>query len=138
MTLRKAIKEGWLPPKKEKEEDLLQYANSIKIIEGEKKNKKIARKEFEEAPIWKKIKKSLKVEFGKDNWDKWLSKLEVVQIEKKEIEEKKISRELKMKNFRRILDEKRLPITTKWRDICLNFKDDNYFNSIENNAFKGK
>ena len=29
------------------------------------------------------------------------------------------------------MEEKRLPITTKWKDICLNFKDDNYFNSIE-------
>lgn len=52
-------------------------------------------------------------------------------LEKKEIEEKKISRELKMRNFKKILEEKRLPITTKWHDICLNFKDDNYFNSIE-------
>ena len=52
-------------------------------------------------------------------------------LEKRENEDKRISRESKIRNFRRILEEKRLPHTTKWREICLNFKDDNFFNSME-------
>lgn len=52
-------------------------------------------------------------------------------LEKKETEEKRIQRETKMRNFRKILEEKRLPSSTKWREICLNFKDDMLFNSME-------
>ncbi len=52
-------------------------------------------------------------------------------LEKRENEDKRIQRDTKIRAFRRILEEKRLPATTKWKEICLNFKDDAFFNSID-------
>ncbi len=52
-------------------------------------------------------------------------------LEKKENEDKKNLRESRVRNFKRILEEKRLPITTKWKEICLNFRDDSVFNTME-------
>lgn len=52
-------------------------------------------------------------------------------LEKRENEDKRIQRETKMRAFKRILEEKRLPSSTKWKEICLNFKDDPFFNSME-------
>jgi len=52
-------------------------------------------------------------------------------LEKRENEDKRLQRETRMRAFRRILEEKRLPSSTKWREICLNFKDDAFFNSME-------
>lgn len=52
-------------------------------------------------------------------------------LEKRENEDKRIQRETKMRAFRRILEDKRLPSATKWKEICLNFKDDHFFNAIE-------
>ncbi len=82
--VRNAIKEGWLP-KKKKDEDLFQQNADIKIIEGAKQAKKLVLKEAQANPIWPKIRKKLESEFDAENWDKWLSKLEIFQIEKKEI-----------------------------------------------------
>ena len=82
--VRKSIREGWIPPKK-KEDDLLKQTADMKIIDGERESKKLARKESQENPIWPKIRKKLETEFKGENWDKWLSKLEIFQIEKKEI-----------------------------------------------------
>jgi len=82
--VRKAIREGWIPPKK-KEDDLLQQTIDMKIIDSEKESKKLARKEAQENPVWPKIRKKLETDFGAENWDKWLSKLEIFQIDKKEI-----------------------------------------------------
>lgn len=82
--VRQSIKEGWLP-KKKKDDDLLQQTTDMKIVDVERESKKLARKEAQENPIWPKIRKKLETEFKGENWDKWLSKLEIFQIEKKEI-----------------------------------------------------
>jgi pre-mRNA-processing factor 40 len=52
-------------------------------------------------------------------------------LEQRENEERKILRDTKMRTFRKILEDKRLPISTTWKDICINFKDDSFFNSME-------
>ncbi len=52
-------------------------------------------------------------------------------LEKRETEEKRILKETKIRQFKRILEEKRLPSSTKWKEICLNFKEDPFFNSME-------
>jgi len=54
------------------------------------------------------------------------------ELEKRENEEKRIIKETKMKNFRKVLQE-RIKVSTqiKWKDIILNFKDDPLFNSLE-------
>ena len=52
-------------------------------------------------------------------------------LEKRENEEKRIQREVKIRAFKKVLEEKRLLVNTKWRDICINFKEDNLFNSME-------
>lgn len=82
--VRNAIKEGWLP-KKKKEEDLFDQNAGTKIIQGEKQSKKIISKDSQENPIWLKIRKKFKTEFDVENWEKWLSRLEIFHIEKKEI-----------------------------------------------------
>ncbi len=53
------------------------------------------------------------------------------ELEKRENEERRILRESKIRAFRKILEDKKLPIVTKWKDICLNLKDDALFNSME-------
>lgn len=82
--VRNAIKEGWLP-KKKNTDDLPKQATDMKVIEAENQNKKLAHKEARESPIWPKIRKKFETEFKGEGWDKWLSKLEIFQIEKKEI-----------------------------------------------------
>jgi hypothetical protein len=83
--VRNAIKEGWLPKKKKEEDDLLKQSADMKIIESDKKSRELARKESQENPIWLKIRAKLEAEFDEDNWDKWLSKLEIFQINKAQI-----------------------------------------------------
>ncbi|NBV07287.1 MAG: hypothetical protein EBS06_08675 [Proteobacteria bacterium] len=83
--VRKAIKEGWVPPKKEKEDDLVARAIDAKTIEHEKQSKKLAQREIQESSIWLEIRKKIKSEFNSEDWNTWLSKLEVAQIEKNKI-----------------------------------------------------
>jgi pre-mRNA-processing factor 40 len=52
-------------------------------------------------------------------------------LDKRENEEKRMIKENKIKIFRKMLEDKKLPYTTKWRDIVLNFKDDQIFSSME-------
>lgn len=52
-------------------------------------------------------------------------------LEKRENEERRIIRETKMRYFIKYLEDKKLPLTTKWKEICLNLKDDPSFNSME-------
>jgi pre-mRNA-processing factor 40 len=52
-------------------------------------------------------------------------------LENREGEERKLLRDTKMRTFRKMLEDRRLPVSTKWKDICLNFKDDNFFNTME-------
>jgi pre-mRNA-processing factor 40 len=52
-------------------------------------------------------------------------------LEARENEDRRSLRETKMKTFRKILEDKRLPVSTRWKDICLNFKEDSFFNSME-------
>lgn len=52
-------------------------------------------------------------------------------LEKRENEEKRIIKEKKILIFRKMLEDKKLPSTTKWREIILNFKDDQIFSSME-------
>jgi pre-mRNA-processing factor 40 len=52
-------------------------------------------------------------------------------LEKREAEEKRIQADTKMKIFRKMLEDKKITTTTRWRDIVLNFKDDALFASMD-------
>lgn len=55
----------------------------------------------------------------------------VEELEEREEEEKKIQRETKIKNLRRMFEEKKLPVTTKWKEVQMNLQNDFLFGSME-------
>jgi len=81
--VRNAIKEGWLP--KKKDEDLFQHAADLKLVKDDEERKVLDRTKAQNSPVWAKFKNSLKTEFDKETWDMWLSKLDILQISEKEI-----------------------------------------------------
>ena len=86
--VRKAIKQGWLPPTKEKEGDLFSSGSNMKEIESEKQKKKQFQQELQGNPIWLKIREKIKSEFATKEWHDWLSKLKIYEIKEKEIYKK--------------------------------------------------
>lgn len=84
--VKKAIKEGWIVPQKTvKEQDLFSDSNSE---QGDSNNMKVltpVKKESQDNPTWLKIRKAIQSEFDKEDWEKWLSQLEIYQIQENEL-----------------------------------------------------
>lgn len=83
---KSAIRDGWKPRNSGETSE-----TKTQTEEGELKSIKEAvtrnkdRKKLQEDPAWLKLRKQIESEFGGENWDKWLSKLEIFQIDKTEI-----------------------------------------------------
>jgi len=52
-------------------------------------------------------------------------------LEAKENEDRRILRDQRMRNLKSIFEEKRLPVSTKWKEVCMNMRDDQTFNSLD-------
>jgi len=85
---QKAIQQGWVPPKAENEEVKTDSKEDLqKIIETKKAEEKKAeiRKELKQDPSWKKIREKIQDSFDEQDWNKWLSGLEIFSIEENKI-----------------------------------------------------
>ncbi len=83
---KSAIRDGWKPRNSvETSETKTQTEeNNLKSIK-EKVEKDEYREKLQEDPAWLKLRKKIESEFSGEDWDKWLSKLEIFQIDKTEI-----------------------------------------------------
>jgi len=52
-------------------------------------------------------------------------------LENKENEEKRILRDQRMRSLKGVFEEKRLPVSTKWKEVCMNMRDDPAFNLLD-------
>jgi len=83
-----AIKEGWKPKKTKalpsmlEQEIMIEERGKINQMEA---NQDDRRGELENSSIWKKILKNIKSEFDKADWEKWLSKMTIQDLDDSKI-----------------------------------------------------